>query len=206
MALSWSSAELGPIDVCKKAFMQREPGASFSLLPKSCRWAQIPSQFMQVQSHEDLVTKDMVSSLAGSADMGLCRKQWCALPQTFTQLGKAGSSTKKVLMQELMAKRHVKQAVVCVIKLNTVEGGNQSYVEMVAFELKERRDQEGLTGKSYRLAIHICAKWTSNISEFTPSEFKLTAWDNSGIALFKFVTGLTVTVLRLDLLFYGVVD
>lgn len=167
MGLSWSSAELCPFDICNKAFMHRESGPSFSVLPKSCRWAQIPSQFVQVQSHSDLVTKHMVSSLTGSAGMALCRKQWHALPQTFTQLGKAGSSTKQVLTQELMAKRHVKQAVVCVINLSTVEGGNQNYVETVAFELKERKDQEGLTGKSYRLAIHICAKWTSNISEFT---------------------------------------
>lgn len=57
-----------------------------------------------------------------------------------------------------MAKRHVKQAVVCVINLSTAESGNQNHVETVAFELKERKDQEELTGKSYRLAIHICAK------------------------------------------------
>ena len=42
--------------------------------------------------------------------------------------------------------------------LSIEEGSNQSYVETVAFELKVRRDQEGLTGKSYRLAIQICAK------------------------------------------------
>lgn len=58
----------------------------------------------------------------------------------------------------------------CVTNLSVEESSNQSYVKTVAFELEVRRDQEGLTGKSYRLAIQICAKWTSNISEFSPSE------------------------------------
>lgn len=95
---------------------------------------------MPVQSHGDLVIEHMVSSLAGSAGMGLFRKQCHAVPQTFTQLGKAGSSAKQILMQELTAKRNVKQTVICVTNLSIEEGNNQSYVGTVAFELKVRRD------------------------------------------------------------------
>lgn len=112
---------------------------------------------MQVQRHGDVDFKHMVSSLAGSAGVGLFEKQGRAIPQTFTQLGKAGSSAKQVLMKELMAKRSVKEAVICVTNLK-IEGSNQSYVETVAFELKVRRDQEGSTGKSYRPAIQLCVK------------------------------------------------
>lgn len=36
--------------------------------------------------------------------------------------------------------------------------GGQSYVETVVIELKVRRNQEGLTEKSSRLAIQMCAK------------------------------------------------
>lgn len=113
---------------------------------------------MQAQSHGHLVTEHMVSHLAGSAGVGLFRKQGHAVPQTSTQLGKAGSSAKQVLMQELTAKRNVKQRVICVTNLSIEEGSNQSYVETVAFELKVRRDREGWTGKSYGLAIQVCTK------------------------------------------------
>lgn len=61
-------------------------------------------------------------------------------------------------MQGLTAKRSVKQAVICVTNLSIEEGTNQSYVETVVIELKVRRDQEGLTEKSSRLAIQMCAK------------------------------------------------
>lgn len=167
MGLSWSSAELGPFDVSNKAFTQRERGPSFLVLPKRCCWAQITSQFVQVQSHRDLVVDHMLSSLAGCASVGLFRKQWHALPQTFTQLVKAGSSAKQVLMQGLTAKKCEAGRYLCD---KPEYRGGQSYVETVVIELKVRRNQEGLTEKSSRLAIQMCAKWTSNISELTPSE------------------------------------
>lgn len=124
---------------------------------------------MQIQSHGDLVIERMVSSLTGCAGMGLFRKQF-AVRQIFTQVSKAGSSLKRVLMQELTTKRNVKQTAICVTNPSTEEGSNQSYTETVAFPLKVTRDQERLTGKSSRLAIQICAKRTSNILEFTPLE------------------------------------
>lgn len=57
-----------------------------------------------------------------------------------------------------MAKRNVKQAVICVTNLIIEEGSNHSYIKTVTFLLKVRRDQEELIGKSYKLAIQICAK------------------------------------------------
>lgn len=70
-----------------------------------------------------------------------------------SKLGKAGSSAKQVLMQELRLKRNV-----CVTKPPIEESSNQCYVETVAFELKVGRGHEGLTGKPCRLAVQVCAK------------------------------------------------
>lgn len=127
MGLSWSSTELVPFNVCNNAFTQGKHGPSLLVLPKRCCWAQItsqfmrdpsqfmqdPSQFMQDQGRGDLVTEHMVFRLAGSAGVGLYKRQWHVVPCTFTQLGKAGSSAEQVLMQEMMAKSSVKQVYLC---------------------------------------------------------------------------------------------